>query len=245
MGRNMRIDYGTLVISICSLLLGVLTGLLIGYKTKTNLRRPSSPWIRCKIKTLLIYAASVAMLVTVFLGIYENTILSPVPAYKLPVMIFIGCVMLNSASWVYAFSLSFCVFRLAPNQSMTVCIECANQNVGLSIAILLLTLSDQADEAVGVPMFLGTLNAVIIFIIGTVFRVSGFIENNDDGVTTKYADSGFTKMSECVSCKGGTGSMEEEEETPKKEVKKSLKQIPDPVDDTSIGENVGDPVILD
>lgn len=243
--RDIRIDYGTLVISILSLLLGVLTGLLIGHKTKINLRRPSSAWIRCKIKKIVIYSASIAMLVTVLLAVYENTILSSVPAYELPVMIFIGCVMLNSASWVYAFFLSVCVFRLAPNQSMTVCIECANQNVGLSIAILLLTLSDQADEAVGVPMFMGTLNAVIIFIIGTVFRVSGFIENNDDELSTKYADSGFTKMSECVSCRGGTGSVEEEEETPKKDVKTSLKQIPDPVDDTSIGESVGDPVILD
>merc|ERR1712079_535177 len=120
--------------------------------------------------------------------------------------------MLNSASWVYAFSLSFCVFRLGPNQSLTVCIECANQNVGLSIAILLLTLSEQADEAVGVPMFMGTLNAVIILIFGTMFRISGFIEDNDDATkSTKYADSGFTKMSQCCTKRDDSDNLEFEE----------------------------------
>lgn len=78
--ENMRIDYASLAISISSLLLGVIVGLMIGYKTKSNIKQPSSPWIRCKIKKVTIYSASVAMLITVLLGIYENTILSPVPA---------------------------------------------------------------------------------------------------------------------------------------------------------------------
>jgi len=199
-----EVDYASLAISVSSLILGVITGLLIGYKTK--IKPPSSPWIKCRVKPVMIHLAAVAMLLTVFLGIYENTILSPVPAYELPMMIFIGCIMLNGASWIFTVFLSFCVFRLAPNQTMTVSIECANQNVGLSIAILLLTLTDQADEAVGVPMFMGTLNAVIILIFGTLFRVSGFIEDNDDEMSTKYADSGFTKIGQCLRCNKRKGS---------------------------------------
>jgi len=138
------------------------------------------------------------VMVTLLLGAYENTLVSSVPAYRLPFEIFVGGIMLNGASWLISFILSFFICQLENNQSITVCVECANPNVGLAIAIILLTMKkEDADIAVGVPMFYGVLTAVMIFIIGSLFRLCGFIQDEDDDINHKYANSGWTKISEC------------------------------------------------
>ena len=241
--KNVKINYGSLAISVSSLIAGVIFGLLIAHKTKplssskdgspssamspssspsssnepsatdeeNIISPPSAPssstdrgciskyLIKWRIKKLLIIVGGLSMLITLLLGAYENTLVSSVPAYELPFEIFLGGIILNLTSWAIAFILSYFICQLPNNQTITVCIECANQNVGLAIAIILLTMDrGSADVAVGFPMFYGVLNAIVIFIFGSVLRLCGFIQNNDDEINHKYENSGFTKLCQFI-----------------------------------------------
>ena len=58
-------------------------------------------------------------------------------------------------------------------------------NVGLAVAIILLTMDQKCWYCSWISYVYGT-NAVVIFIFGTLFRLCRFIQNNDDEINHKY-----------------------------------------------------------
>eukprot|EP01084_Bolivina_argentea_P239091 401816_1 len=182
--NSAMIDYASLTLSVVVLILGVITGLIIIYK-KYN-----------KLQKILYITGGIFVVVVILLGTYQNTLVSDKSVWELPSNIFLATIILNVIAWFISLLFSFIVFKLPNNQSIAVCVECCNQNVGLAISIVLLTINnkDDANTAVGVPMLYGALNALFILLLGTLFRIFGFIKNDNDG---NYEKSGFTKCTQC------------------------------------------------
>eukprot|EP00485_Elphidium_margaritaceum_P020282 CAMPEP_0202727976 /NCGR_PEP_ID=MMETSP1385-20130828/185394_1 /ASSEMBLY_ACC=CAM_ASM_000861 /TAXON_ID=933848 /ORGANISM="Elphidium margaritaceum" /LENGTH=325 /DNA_ID=CAMNT_0049394219 /DNA_START=331 /DNA_END=1308 /DNA_ORIENTATION=+ len=198
---SMKVDYVSLTISVAALICGVMCGLCVSAVTSADSKKACASWcVKLRVKSALVCVGAFCMIMTLCLGAYENTLVSSVPVYRLPVEIYIGALMFNVVSWIFTFTISYFIVQLNNNQCITVCIECANQNIGLCIAVILLTMhGDDGEIAVGVPMLYGVVNAVMILFFGTLCRICGFIQNNDDDKIQKYANSGFSKLCPCLS----------------------------------------------
>eukprot|EP01084_Bolivina_argentea_P209506 356847_1 len=167
---SVQIDYLLLGISVTGVILGVLFGLFMGYKYKITDKYTPLP-IKC-----LIAIGSVAMVLTLLLGAIQNTIISSTPVYALQSKVYTAVSILICISWVFTFTFTHFICRMHRNLCATVCIESANQNIGVSIAILILTLdSESADVAIGIPILYGVFNTITIIIIGAILRITKFI----------------------------------------------------------------------
>eukprot|EP00483_Globobulimina_turgida_P004864 UN04873 len=142
-------------------------------------------------------------------GALQNALISDVHLWELPGNVFLAAIMLNFSAWCISFTFSYFIFKLERNQSIAACIESTSQNVGLAIAIVLLTMDNEdANEALGIPMLYGALNIVCNLLFGTAFRLTGFIEDKQDG---NYERAGFTKCSRlCVAGKAKETAQETE-----------------------------------
>merc|ERR1712013_442023 len=130
---------------------------------------------------LLFDIGSIVALIFTFLGAY--------PLHRLSLAAWMAPLVLSIFAWFVAFMIAT-LFRMPNNSRVAVSIECANQNAGFAIAIIILSLgqSEALDIALGIPMLYSLDNYALCLLMGFILKKVGFLkydENDQAGSMSK------------------------------------------------------------
>ena len=171
---KISIDYISLLISVSSVIVGIIAGLLIG---------KYAPKIILKFMAFLAVASMIGIFVFSIIGGASGE----ARLRDLPYQIFIMVGLLNIIGFTLAFGLARLV-NLKRQSIVSVAIEASNQNAPLAFAILLLTLPDgiQRDLATNVPTVYMISNIVLVLIILPILRRTGWLQIDYDDKTLTF-----------------------------------------------------------
>eukprot|EP01064_Diplonema_japonicum_P022769 TRINITY_DN3297_c0_g1_i1.p1 TRINITY_DN3297_c0_g1~~TRINITY_DN3297_c0_g1_i1.p1 ORF type:complete len:387 (+),score=59.24 TRINITY_DN3297_c0_g1_i1:58-1218(+) len=148
-GSSVVLDWASLFISVGSAAAGMITGVWIGWKHPEWRRK-------CNI------AASFAGIALVLYGAFTSTTSAPLWNREglFYLQVALPCLMGVAASTLLCYAA-----RLEGPTSVAIAIECGYQNTGIAMSIVLATFKgDDQGEALGVPLYYGTIQAIVLII---------------------------------------------------------------------------------
>eukprot|EP01084_Bolivina_argentea_P233939 393889_1 len=164
---TIKIGYIELLLSSLTLIIGVIIGLWMSYKSN----------IRCvkHLKKIISYFAVIGM-VLIFIGSLYHNFTSESTAFGQPLKVIFAPLILTSIAYFVAFFVAK-ICKLKNNSCIAVAIECSNQNCGNAIAIIALTFSDgeSFNNAISIPIAYFIFSNALTLIMGVIFRKMGYL----------------------------------------------------------------------
>eukprot|EP01059_Diplonema_ambulator_P009216 TRINITY_DN19058_c0_g1_i1.p1 TRINITY_DN19058_c0_g1~~TRINITY_DN19058_c0_g1_i1.p1 ORF type:complete len:385 (+),score=30.68 TRINITY_DN19058_c0_g1_i1:71-1225(+) len=157
-GSKVVLDWVALFISVASAAAGMVTGILISWK-RPHWRR------KCNV------AASFAGIALIIYGAFTSTTKAPLwnRAGLFYVQVATPCVL-----GVIISTLLTILTKLPGPTSVAIAIECGYQNTGIAMSIVMATFKgDDQGEALGVPLYYGTIQAIVLIIYNLVMWKMG------------------------------------------------------------------------